>query len=216
MEEKLIYKAIPKIMGQVGAIGKDRKNTMQGYNFRGIDDAYNALNSVMSEHGVFTVSRFISERTEERASKNGGVLIYRIFHIEYTFFATDGSFVKTETIGEGMDNGDKSSNKAQAVAHKYALLQIFAIPTEEKKDPEHDSPVVAEVMTPLKDNKSAVLNDNGLSLWSNRIQMARTADELAVISGKIQADGTLTPQQLDTLRGIYKAKLEAITEKGVK
>jgi ribosomal 50S subunit-associated protein YjgA (DUF615 family) len=38
-----------------------------------------------------------------------------------------------------MDSGDKASNKAMAVGHKYALLQLFAIPTEEQKDPEYDS-----------------------------------------------------------------------------
>jgi hypothetical protein len=42
-------------------------------------------------------------------------------------------------IGEGMDSGDKASNKAMAVAHKYAIIQVFAIPTEDDKDPENDS-----------------------------------------------------------------------------
>jgi hypothetical protein len=27
-----------------------------------------------------------------------------------------------------------------SVAHKYALLQVFCIPTDEPKDPEHESP----------------------------------------------------------------------------
>jgi hypothetical protein len=38
-----------------------------------------------------------------------------------------------------MDSGDKASNKAQAVAHKYALLQVFCIPTDDLKDPEYDN-----------------------------------------------------------------------------
>ena len=38
-----------------------------------------------------------------------------------------------------MDSGDKSTNKAMAVAHKYALLQTFCIPTEEIKDPDHEA-----------------------------------------------------------------------------
>jgi len=39
-----------------------------------------------------------------------------------------------------MDSGDKSSNKALAGAHKYALVQTFAIPTKDGDDSENESP----------------------------------------------------------------------------
>lgn len=42
-------------------------------------------------------------------------------------------------VGEGMDSGDKASNKALAVAFKYACFQVFCIPTEEMKDPDEES-----------------------------------------------------------------------------
>jgi hypothetical protein len=32
-------------------------------------------------------------------------------------------------IGEALDTGDKSSTKAQSIAHKMALFQVFMIPT---------------------------------------------------------------------------------------
>jgi hypothetical protein len=38
-----------------------------------------------------------------------------------------------------MDSGDKASNKAMSVGHKYAFLQALCIPTVEPKDPENDS-----------------------------------------------------------------------------
>ena len=38
-----------------------------------------------------------------------------------------------------MDSGDKATNKAMAIAFKYACFQIFCIPTEEMKDPDSDS-----------------------------------------------------------------------------
>ena len=43
------------------------------------------------------------------------------------------------TLGEGMDSGDKASNKAMAIAYKYALFQVFCIPTEEMTDPDGES-----------------------------------------------------------------------------
>ena len=143
-----IYAAMVEIMRDVGAIAKDRKNATQGYTFQGIDDVYSALHDIMAKHGVFTLPEVISDRSEERATKSGGVLIYRILTIRYTFMALDGSIVQATVIGEGMDSGDKASNKAMSVAHKYALLQAFCIPTEELKDPENEShEVVAKVQT---------------------------------------------------------------------
>ena len=39
-----------------------------------------------------------------------------------------------------MDSGDKATNKAMAIAMKYALFQVFCIPTEEMKDPNGETP----------------------------------------------------------------------------
>ncbi len=136
MENKLIFAKIPKIMALVGAVGKDRKNEQQGYKFRGIDDMYNALNKHLADEGVFCTSEVLSEQREERLTKNGGLLMYSILKIKFTFYAEDGSFVESTTIGEAMDTGDKSMNKAMSTAYKYAFMQIFCIPTEEDKDTE--------------------------------------------------------------------------------
>ena len=126
-------------MKKVGAIEKNRTaeaGNNRKYQYRGIDDAYAALQKILAETGVFTVPEVLAERSEERVNRNGTTLIYRVLTIKYYFYATDGSFFSASVIGEGMDSGDKASNKAMSVAHKYALLQVFCIPTEEPKDPE--------------------------------------------------------------------------------
>lgn len=139
----LIYKKMPLIMAEVGPIEKARRNAQQGYDFRGIDDVYQALQTIMAAHGVFSLPTVLEDRTEERTTKAGSALIYRILKIRYDFYAEDGSAVPAVVIGEGMDSGDKASNKAMSVAEKYALLQAFKIPTREAKDPENDSHDVA-------------------------------------------------------------------------
>lgn len=136
----LIYKKIPAIIGDVGAIEKSRVNKIQNYSFRGIDDVYAAIQPLLHKHEVFYVPEIIKEFREERPAKNGGTLIYTILSVKFTFYASDGSFVTASTIGEAMDSGDKSSNKAMSAALKYALLQVFCIPTEEDKDTENSSP----------------------------------------------------------------------------
>lgn len=134
-----VHEAISAIMADMEHVGKNRKNPQQGYSFRGIDDVYCALQKQMAKHGVFTTPEVLEDRTEERETKSKTNLIYRVLKIRYTFFAGDGSSFPAIVIGEGMDSGDKASNKAMAVAHKYALLQVFCIPTEEAKDPETES-----------------------------------------------------------------------------
>mgnify|MGYP003407579216 FL=1 len=144
MEKQLIFEKISYIMSEVGVVKKDKRNTMQNYNFRGIDDMYNALNVHMAKAGVFVTSEVTDVKREERPSKQGGVLMYSILTMKFKFYAGDGSSVESVTMGEAMDSGDKSMNKAMSVAYKYALMQIFCIPTDEPKDPENDSPEPAE------------------------------------------------------------------------
>lgn len=142
-----IYQLIPEAMRKIGAIGKDSVNTQQKYKFRGIDAVYNALNPVMSELGLFIVPEILDHRREERETQNvyngevkKSILKYSILTIKYTMFAPDGSNVSCTVVGEGMDSGDKASNKAMSVAMKYACFQLFMIPTEETAvDPDQES-----------------------------------------------------------------------------
>jgi len=131
MPEQNIYGAIKGIMEEVGAIKKDHKNPMQGYQFRGIDDAYNALQPALMRYGVFITPEVLEMQREERETKKGGVLIYTILTIKFTFHAGDGSYVEATTIGEAMDSSDKSANKAMSAAYKYAIFQVFCIPVSE-------------------------------------------------------------------------------------
>jgi len=135
-----IYKLIPKIMSEVGSIEKSRTNKQQGYAFRGIDDIYAALQSILSSNGVFFATEVLEQVREERASKGGGALIYTILKVKFRVTASDGSAVDIITVGEAMDSGDKSANKAMSAALKYAALQLFFIPTEGDNDTENKSP----------------------------------------------------------------------------
>lgn len=134
-----IYAKIPKIMQDVGFIEKARKNPQQGYAFRGIDDVYLALQAPLASHGVFFAPKVTAQTREERQTKSGTNMIYTVLTVEFSFFAEDGSSFSVTTVGEAMDSGDKSANKAMSAALKYALLQLFCIPTEEDNDTENNS-----------------------------------------------------------------------------
>lgn len=126
-----IYQTINAVLADLDPIGKDKKNIQQGFKYRGIDDVMNAIAPLFAKYKLFVVPEVIDQKREERTTSKGGNLIYSIITMKYTFYAEDGSFISSVVIGEGMDSGDKASNKAMAIAFKYACFQVFCIPTEE-------------------------------------------------------------------------------------
>lgn len=134
-----IYESIAAAMAEGYAIGKNSKNTQQGFMYRGIDAVMNTFQPILSKYKIFVVPTVLEERREDRTTSKGNAIIYTVLKIKYTFYAEDGSYVESVVIGEGMDSGDKSANKAMSVAMKYAMFQIFCIPTEEMIDPDGES-----------------------------------------------------------------------------
>lgn len=131
-----IFETISAVMSEIGAIGKHQKNQQQGFMFRGIDAVMNAINPALVKYKLFIVPEVLEQSREERTTARGGVLIYSVCKIKYTFYAEDGSNISATVIGEGMDSGDKATNKAMSIAFKYACFQVFCIPTEEMVDPD--------------------------------------------------------------------------------
>lgn len=135
-----IYQTINAIMNEIEPIGKDSVNKQQGFKYRGVDAVMNALQPLFSKHKLFCVPEVVSSIREDRTSSKGSALIYSIIRVKYRFYAEDGSFIETTVEGEGMDSGDKATNKALAIAFKYACFQLFCIPTEEvSPDPDKES-----------------------------------------------------------------------------
>lgn len=156
-----IYQAISKCMEEIGAVGKNDLNKQQGFKYRGIDAVMNAINPALVKNHIFIVPEVLEQTREERTTKSGGLLIYSICKIRYTFYAEDGSSVTAVTIGEGMDSGDKATNKAMAIAFKYACFQVFCIPTEGlMDDPDKESPAPAPKKSPVPAPKKNALAQN--------------------------------------------------------
>jgi len=132
-----VYEAITSVMEVMAreGIGKDRKNTQQNYAFRGIDDVYNSLCGVLATNKLIMLPFVQNMAREERQTKSGGSLTYTILTVDFKLVSSeDGSTDTVRMIGEAMDAADKSANKAQSAALKYAALQVFMIPTEGDND----------------------------------------------------------------------------------
>lgn len=160
-----VYKAINAIQAALSkeGISKNHRNSQgAGYNFRGIDDVYNALSPLLATHGLCILPRMLARECVERAAKSGGALFYVTVEAEFDFVCTeDGSKHTVKTFGEAMDSGDKATNKAMSAAYKYAAFQAFAIPTEGDNDADAQTHEVALREDPrrasfLADTKAAI------------------------------------------------------------
>lgn len=158
-----IYKAINAIQAELNKEGitKNRKNQQQGYNFRGIDDVYNALSPLLAKHGVCILPRIIARECVERTTAKGSALFYVTVEAEFDLVCSeDGSRHVVRTFGEAMDSADKATNKAMSAAYKYAAFQAFAIPTEGDNDADAQThEVKAQAVPPqlLNDARAAAM-----------------------------------------------------------
>ena len=142
-----VYKAINAVQAELAKTGilKSRRNTQgSGYNFRGIDDVYNAIAPLLAQHGLCILPRILGRTCDERQTKAGGAIFYVTVEAEFDLVcAEDGSKHTVRTFGEAMDTSDKATNKAMSAAYKYAAFQTFAIPTEADNDADSSTHEVA-------------------------------------------------------------------------
>lgn len=144
----LIYKKMSLVMNDIGSVKKDQKNQAQGFKFRGVDQFVNALHPALTKHGVFMAPkchRFEQELKDvERSNGRKGVDKHVVMEMSYTFYAEDGSSVTVGPIpAEGLDSGDKATNKALSAALKYALIQTFSVPTEDMAEADLETPTIS-------------------------------------------------------------------------
>jgi hypothetical protein len=138
-----VYGAICAVMAEASKYGieKLRENKDQHYKFRSIDQVYNALSGALVRAKLLMLPRVVKRRSEERATKSGGVQFRVTVEMEYDLIsAEDGSRHTVRTCGEGMDVSDKATNKAMSFAYKYAALQAFCIPVDGEVDGDSETP----------------------------------------------------------------------------
>ena len=210
-----IYSLMGEAMRKISAISKDSVNQTQGFKYRGIDAVMNALYPVMSELGLFIVPEVLEQTREERTSvktynntEKKTTLLYSILKIKYTMYAPDGSSVSCVVVGEGMDSGDKASNKALAVGLKYACFQMFMIPTEEMIDPDSECHEVEPKAKPAA-QKAAKQDAPAKVETAAQIPANPVLDYLANERESLRVQRNLTKAENNV---IWKAQIAALTE----
>jgi len=212
MEGK-IYQALGHIMEGVGAIEKGQTNTQQNFKFRGIDDFMNTLHGLFAKYKVIILpseTEAIQEQINYNDARGYAKTQFRSrIHFTFTFVSTeDGSSVCCDGWGEAADNGDKGYNKCKSIALKYALMQLFLVPTADIADPDKETPEEITNTPPATPRKRTV-------------KEAKPADDNPVLTEAINAvKDAKSRQELEDVYRKYgnpvsfdKAFLAALKEK---
>lgn len=127
-----VHEAITAVMDEVGAVGKSEQNTFHRFNFRGIDTTVNALSPALRKHGL-TVrpSQILDHHYEAFTTSGNKQSIACRLVVEFTFTGPEGDELRSVVAAEAADTGDKATPKAMSVAFRTALLQTFALPTQD-------------------------------------------------------------------------------------
>lgn len=132
-----IQQALARAMRDVSAVGKSDFNEQQRFSFRGIDGVLNAVGPALRDHGIVPMPTVLTREESIVPTKSGGQSTRIVLEVRYSFTGPAGDHMTVQVPGEAMDSGDKAYSKAMSVAFRTALIQVLAIPTQER-DPDHD------------------------------------------------------------------------------
>lgn len=203
-EPTKIYAQMSKVMAEVRAIGKNGKNEDDNYTFRKVDDVYNALQPVLSKHGVFFVPSVL-ESTEEKIGTAKRTQVRVKLKVQYKIFADDGSAIEAIVYGEAIDGSDKAHNKALTAAFKYLLIQVFCIAVGEMPDADRQSPELEFV----KEKKGTAKKGPGdfqiregkyRGKFASQIPRGELKDYISTLDRAVRSEGRKHPKWFSELQ----------------
>jgi hypothetical protein len=159
---KSLAEAVCRVMQQVSYVQKDKQ--MQGggsYKYVSVEAVIDALRPEMIRQQLVLIPAGVDPLTLECFENKNGTRQNRT-QVRYTFRLVHAPSQQSESvvvIGEAIDVGDKSSNKAMTAARKYALIMLFNIETGTDPD---DTPSTAQERAPAR--QSAPRSASGAKL----------------------------------------------------
>ncbi|MDM7320470.1 ERF family protein [Streptomyces sp. P17] len=130
-----LLKKLVEITAKVERIPKNGWNDRQKYHYALESDIKDVVRKEMSERGLVLVPSELNRVVSVINTKSGGQQQIVSLEIEYTIYdAETGEKITFRGYGDGQDSGDKAVYKAKTGALKYALTNLFMIPTGD--DPE--------------------------------------------------------------------------------
>ncbi len=175
-----IQKAIWAVMCEISYVQK-QKSPQLNYTFAGEAALIRALRPYMEKYGmIMQVINQTGVDFETYTTKSGSPMNRtRLLATMRFTHAPSGTYIDVTAPGEGADIGDKSGNKANTCAYKYALRQTFVIETGD--DPDED-PSEKQQAAPAKPASSS---NYGVHTYGDLLELAHK--EFGFSEGSVKA-----------------------------
>jgi len=133
------YHAIMRALCEQG-LAKSSRNQQQGFNFRGIDQVYAVLTPELVRHGCILIPSIEKVENWTGQTSKGNTMFYTRATVKFSLTSIeDGSTLSWSYVGEGADQGDKSTSKSLSMAYKYMAIHAFGIPVTPQSTDDADS-----------------------------------------------------------------------------
>ena len=206
-----VYPAIQAVMRALKqeGIGKSGRNTQQGYNFRGIDQVYEALVNALVEHNLLILPRAVSRVETSRPTKSGSLMFNVVLEVEFDVVSTEDASTHTvRAFGEAQDSADKATNKASSAAYKYAVIQAFCIPVKGQPDADEETPEDTVIQPAPQPRKNGIIRDTAF-----RPKPAQDPTEEESADSEPDTEADTESAEGERLNAIQQAEVKLLLER---
>lgn len=147
--QAILAAKLARISGKTEYVQKKGWNQAQGYKYAMEADFIDLVKPLLAEERVAFLPVFIVADIFEGQTKSGTATCRATVLCKITFVCGDtGATLTVQSIGQGIDSGDKSFYKSMTGAIKYALSKTFLIPTGDDPEVDENVPEPAPAATP--------------------------------------------------------------------
>lgn len=138
-EKVATHTAWARVMADVKSVAKAGRATITmekggsySFSYRGIDQVLNAVGPALRRHGVMVIPRAV-----EASYGNSGRMREVQVNVTYAIIGPDGTSIPAQSVGEGLDMGERGTTKALTNAYRNLLIAALTLPTlNDKLDPD--------------------------------------------------------------------------------
>lgn len=220
-----LVQKLSQVSAKIGFVEFDARNSQfgkEGNNYASAAGVIRKLNERLAEVGVLAYPTRVDILEKDLVATRSGSEMERI-KLRTTMIWTDGeTTIETQSVGAGMDAGDKAIGKALTVAYKYNIAQTLALgwgaldveqeeassdkPTPKPRAPKATAPKVEKAEKPVKAPKvdvAALIADINAETFPNVMENILKPAVL-----RVKADHG--PEEFERVKAIYVARKEAL------
>lgn len=130
-----LYRKLAAIAGEIETVEKDGRNKDQGYTYATPASVFRALKPLMAKHQIAIVPMQAARQDVDTGRTSRSGTPYILTSVDMSYLILDGesgeSIAATWSGVAGAYGDDKGNAKAQTIALRTFLIQLFQIPAEE-------------------------------------------------------------------------------------